>query len=336
MRTLQFLPWLESAGIMHVTCPLFNDAMLLQKYQNASYTFSAVLSAYWVRVRSLLKKQQFDLVWIEKEALPWWPAWFERWLLNGVPYCLDFDDAIFHNYDQHKSAWVRCLYGMRIDKLISGARLVVAGNNYIAERAIAAGASWVEIIPTVIDLERYAVKDGYNCLEKLRIVWIGSPSSVRYLSLITKSLASLAQSHPFKFRVIGGISNLPGVDTELCPWSLKVEAADIAECDIGIMPLFDTPWEKGKCSYKLIQYMACGLPTVASPIGANLDVVVPNETGFFAQSENDWVEKIDFLLRDPDVRRRFGQSGRKRVESLYSLQQVAPKLVKYLKTAGGF
>jgi len=146
----------------------------------------------------------------------------------------------------------------------------------------------------------------------------------------------LAERQPFTLRVIGGSAlTMPGVDVEAMAWSADTEAAAIVECDVGIMPLRDTPWEQGKCAYKLIQYMACGLPTVASPLGANRDVVVEGETGFFADTPSDWVEKMGLVLGAAALRERLGKAGRARVETCYCLQQVAPRLVNLLTEAGG-
>lgn len=335
IRIVQYFPGFELTAIESVVSPLFDDAMLLQKYQLGGYGLLKLLAAYWRRVCALMGVHQFDLVWIEKEALPWFPAWFERWLLRHVPYVLDFDDAIFHNYDLHRSAWVRRVYGWRIDRLMKDARLVIAGNRYLADRAVAAGARWIEVIPTVVDLARYAPKQIYSIAIKPRIVWIGSPSTVQYLLELAEPLGVLAKRQPFTLRVIGGGAiTMLGVDVESLPWSADTEAAVIAECDVGIMPLRDTPWEQGKCAYKLIQYMACGLPTVASPIGANRDVVIEGETGFFADTTYAWVEKMEWLLGDAALRQRLGQAGRARVEAEYCLQQPAPRLVRLLTAAG--
>lgn len=335
MRMLQYLPWFKSTAIEYVVSPLFDDVMLLQKYRHGRYGLLELLTAYLRRVRILIELRQFDLVWIEKEALPWFPAWFERWLLRGIPYVLDFDDAIFHNYDLHRLAWVRRVYGCRIDRLMEGARLVIAGNRYLADRAIAAGARWVEVIPTVVDLALYPAKQMYSVATKPRIVWIGSPSTVQYLLELAEPLGVLAKRQPFTLQVIGGGAiTMPGVDVELLPWSADTEAILIAECDVGIMPLRDTPWEQGKCAYKLIQYMACGLPTVASPIGANRDVVIEGETGFFADTAYAWVEKMELLLCDAALRQRLGLAGRARVVAKYCLQQTAPRLVDLLHAAG--
>lgn len=336
MRFLEYLPWFESADIECVVSPLFSDAMLLRKYQHGGYRLLKLLSAYWRRIHVLTGGHHFDLVWIEKEALPWFPAWFERWLLRRAPYALDFDDAIFHNYDLHRFDWVRRVYGRRIDRLMEGSRLVIAGNHYLADRAVAAGAQRVVVIPTVVDLARYPAKQAHTVTTKPCIVWIGSPSTVQYLLELAEPLAALTRRQPFTLRVIGGGTvTMPGVDVESLPWSADTEAAVIAECDVGIMPLRDTPWEQGKCAYKLIQYMACGLPAVAAPIGANRDVVIEGETGFFVDTAYAWVEKMELLLCDAALRQRFGQAGRARVEAKFCLQRTAPKLVQLLAGASG-
>lgn len=335
MRFLQYLPWLQQAGFKVTVQGLLPDELLLARYQRGAYGRWPLFRAYANRFRALLRTPHFDVVWIEKEALPWFPAWFERWLLRGVPYVLDFDDAIFHNYDLHRFAWVRRFYGQRIDRLMEGARLVIAGNRYLADRATAAGAQWVEVVPTVVDLALYPAKQMYSVATKPRIVWIGSPSTVQYLLELAEPLGVLSKRQPFTLQVIGGGAiTMPGVDVESLPWSADTEAILIAECDVGIMPLRDTPWEQGKCAYKLIQYMACGLPTVASPIGANRDVVIEGETGFFAETAYAWVEKMEFLLCDPALRQRLGLAGRARVVDKYCLQQTAPRLVDLLHAAG--
>ena len=335
LRYFQFFPELIASNIECITSPLFSDALLLKKYQVGSYSLIDLVQVYWQRIQAMYSSHHFDLVWIEKEALPWFPSWFEKWLLRDSHYALDFDDAIFHNYDLHNSAYIRYLFGQRIDQLMKDARLVMVGNHYLANRAIAAGSKHVEIIPTVIDLLRYIPKKSYPIATTPIIVWIGSPSTAQYLMELSEVFKTLAKRQPFILRVIGGgIITIPGVGIESLPWSLNSEAALIAECDIGIMPLRDTPWEQGKCGYKLIQYMASGLPTVASPIGANLDVTIEDETGFFAATDTDWVDRLELLLCDAALRQRLGQTGRARIEKDYCLQQVAPRIVRLVTEAG--
>lgn len=336
MRFLQYMPWFERLGIKCTIVPLLNDNQLADRYREKKYSFSSLLRSYCRRMFGLWQRHNCNLVWIEKEALPWLPAWFERWLLSGVPYVLDYDDAIFHNYDLHSSAIVRCFLGKRIDHLMAGARLVVAGNSYLAQRAREAGASCVEIVPTVIDLDRYSIKSFVSDKpEPLRIVWIGSPSTTRYLEMLREPLAELSRRFTIQLRVIGGEAfSIPGVDIDVVKWSEDTEAASLQACDIGVMPLLDSPWERGKCGYKLIQYMACGLPVVASPVGVNSEIVCPGKNGFLAGSDEVWVDALGELLSDPLLRRRMGAAGRKLVEEEYCIQQVAPRMAELLRNAG--
>ena len=335
LRLLQFLPWLKRAGITCEVQALFSDEMLHTKYRTGRYGLLLTVGAYSRRVWQLIHWRKFDLIFIEKEALPWLPVQMEKALLSGVPYVLDFDDAVFHNYDLHHSAGVRRLLGRRLDHLMAGASLVTAGNNYLSQRALEAGAPWVELVPTVIDLDRYSVEprapepDGVP-----RIVWIGSPSTIKYLADLGPALAALAQRHAFTLRVIGGVLQMPGVDVECVEWSEDSEVRSISDCDVGIMPLTDSPWERGKCGYKLIQYMACSLPVVASPVGVNVQIVEEGVNGFLAGDADTWITRLEQLLSDPAMRGNMGALGRQKVETDYCVQQVAPILVSLLRKAG--
>lgn len=332
MRFLQYLPWLKQAEIEVTVQPLLSDELLQERYQHGAYGLWPLVQAYAERFRSLLQRSGFDGVWIEKEALPWAPLWMERALLRDVPYILDYDDAVFHQYDQHPQAWVRRLYGRRMDGLMANAALVVGGNNYLAQRARDAGAQWVEVVPTVIDLDRYLHSLKVPVVNALpRIVWIGSPSTARYLDLLREPLRILAKQQPFILRVIGGGAvNLPGVQMEILPWTEDTEVENIRACDVGVMPLIDSSWERGKCGYKLIQYMSCGLPVVASSVGVNPEIVHQNTNGYLANSTDEWVSLLGNLLADKSLRLRMGQAGRQLVESAYCIQKTGPKMAEFL------
>lgn len=342
LRSLQYLPWFNQAGLEVCVQSLLSDSQLQSRYRTGGYGIGNLVTAYWTRISALLQRRRFDMVWIEKEALPWLPLWLERWLLWGVPYVLDYDDAIFHNYDQHPRAWVRRSYGRRLDGLMKGAALVIGGNNYLAQRARGAGAQRVEVVPTVIDLQRYLLpgKHPGTVAEAAgfrppRIVWIGSPTTAHYLQLLREPLRLLAQTVPFTLRVIGGgVVDFPGVAVESLPWTEDSEAENIRDCDVGVMPLLDSPWERGKCGYKLIQYMACGLPVVASAVGANLDIVEHDKNGFVVSTSGEWVAALEKLLCDAALRMRLGKAGRLQVEQHYCIQQTGPHLTAWLTSMG--
>jgi glycosyltransferase involved in cell wall biosynthesis len=334
LRSMQFLPYLSEAGIECTVQPLFNDTLLASKYQRGKYSLVPLIGAYSRRVVQMVKRHRFDLLWIEKEALPWLPAWVERTLLGGVPYVLDFDDALFHRYDLHSLLLVQHLLGQRLDAMMAGARLVVGGNDYLAQRARSAGAPWVEVLPTVIDLDRYAHQPTFNPESEVpRIVWIGTPTTVHYLKLIHKALLCLRKRCMFKLRLIGARLELPGIDVEYVDWSEATEVSSIDFCQVGVMPLPDLPWERGKCGYKLVQYMACGLPVVASPVGVNPVIVRSGVNGYLADSDEEWTASLETLLRNASLRQLMGSEGRQRVEKEYSVQQVAPRLAQLLRLA---
>lgn len=314
---------------------LLDSAYLRHKYAGRS-TLRDALRGYAQRWRELARAAAPDLWWIEKELWPYAPAWVERAQLQRRPYALDFDDAIFHNYDRHPSALVRRGWGRKIDRLMAGAALVSAGNDYLAQRARAAGAAWVEIVPSVIDLDRYPLRNSPPpaAAAPIDIAWIGSPSTLPHLLTLAQPLQQLSAQQRVRLVVIGaGAPRLPGVEVLARPWSAATEAAELARCHIGVMPLPDSPWERGKCGYKLIQCMASGLPVVASPVGANVEIVQPNQTGLLAADPAQWLQALARLAADTDLRQRLGAAARRRVELQYSVQAQAPRLAAMLRKA---
>jgi hypothetical protein len=273
-------------------------------------------------------------LWIEKELFPWLPWFIEQTLiLGGTPVVTDYDDAVFHRYDLHGSHVVRRMLGSKIDKLMRHSSTVVAGNAYLKDRAHAAGAGRIEIVPTVVDLDSYAVRPCAVESSARHIGWIGTPSTwTEYMAPMMPLLAGIAEVHGVRVMAVGaGQPADPHPLLDILPWSEESEVALIQKMDIGIMPLTDTPWARGKCGYKLIQYMACGLPVVASPVGVNSDIVEHGVNGFLASTEIEWRSALGTLLSDPNLRHRMGAAGRQKVERDYSLQVWAPKVAGMLR-----
>lgn len=333
VRSYQYLPYLRSYGFRVTVAPLLDDEYLETLYTSKRKHFSSILKGYLKRARYLLTSRHYDLLWIEKELFPWLPAWTEILLARiGVPYIVDYDDAVFHNYDLHPNKLVRVLLGRKIDTVMRQSALVIAGNDYLASRARQAGARWVEILPSVVDLERYPSMC-YSTNEIFTIGWIGAPVTARYLRLIRSALAEVCQGGRGRLVLVGsGQVELDAVATEIRPWSEETEVADIQSFDVGIMPLSDEPWERGKCGYKLIQYMACSKPVVASPVGVNKQIVENGVNGFLASTIDDWVRALSVLRDNPELRKSMGKAGRRKVEAMYSVQVTAPRLVSLLKS----
>ncbi|MDA3876071.1 MAG: glycosyltransferase family 4 protein [Halothiobacillus sp.] len=330
LRFLQYLPFLESNGFQITVSSLLDDQYLDQLYRQGKRAPLHIVMLYLRRLFVLLSVFRYDLIWIEKEMFPYMPALAERllhWL--GKRYVVDYDDAIFHNYDLSGNPLLRQVLGRKIDVVMRYASCVVAGNDYLASRARAAGAVRVEQVPTVVDSTRYSPIEPSVAASPV-IGWIGSPSTQRYVVDIAQALTSLCQTHNARLLLIGAsvdiATKFQGHDVEVVPWSEASVAELIAQMDIGIMPLPDSPWEKGKCGYKLIQYMACGIPVIASPVGVNVAIVGTCQCGLLAANVAEWEAALAQLLESSALRHQMGRAGRQAVENRYSLQVQAPVL----------
>jgi len=333
LRLFQYIPFLERTGIEVVVSPFFDDVYLNHLYSTGKRRFKNAYAAYLRRFRAVKSARNYSTVWIEKEVFPFLPAWFETLIIrSGVPYVVDYDDAIFHNYDQHRLAVVHGLLGKKLDSLLANSKCVTVGNGYLESYVRSHGAKIVRRIPTVVDIRRFNVVEEPDSKE-LRIGWIGSAATTKYLYLVQDALKLLSIERPIRLITIGA-SPLHDYDVPLeqHPWSENSEAQLLASVHVGIMPLPDNPWERGKCGYKLIQYMACGRPVVASPVGVNRDIVM-NAVGYLADGTEEWAQSLRAFADNPGHRRSCGGEGRRLVEREYSLQVIAPRVVDILREA---
>lgn len=334
LRTMQYAHSLEVEGMKASFTPFFSERYLELLY-GQQFKLPEVAKAYGRRAKNLSTANQYDVVWVEKESLPWLPWPLERaFLPRGIPLIVDFDDAVFHRYDMHRSALVRRILGHKLDRLMASAALVTAGNPYLADRAQKAGARRVEIVPTVVDVEVYGPPSQPRPSGPAVIGWIGTPSTwSEYMAPMMPLLAETANATGARISAVGaGKAAAAHPLLDIRPWSEASEVSMIQQMDIGIMPLTDTPWARGKCGYKLIQYMACGLPVIASPVGVNAEIVEDGVNGFLASNEAEWRTALATLLQDPDLRFRMGEAGRKKVEDHYSLQVWGPKVARLIRS----
>jgi len=336
LRFYQYIPYLQTAGIRVTAAPLLSNDYIEALYAGRPKDVPTLATAYLKRLRHIARSRGFDLLWMEGELLPWLPAWIESALSRlGVRYVADYDDAVFHRYDLRRSAMIRALLGRKIDSIMRGAAAVTVGNDYLADRALRAGASRVEYLPTAVDLRRYPARPEVEGAS-FTIGWIGTPVTARYLHLVQPALAALCREEGTRVRLVGsGPVDIDQVRPEIVPWSEDAEASEIQRFSVGVMPLPAEPWERGKCGYKLIQYMACGRPVVASPVGINRKIVHHGVNGFLAETTDEWVHALGTLRDDPGLRRAMGSAGRALVESEYCTKVTAPRLLEVLMTAGG-
>lgn len=333
VRCYQYLERLRSEGFEIDAKEMFNDQYLRDLYAGRPKRWDRAASAYARRAWELAWAGRYDLIWLEKEALPWLPAWAERALsAAGIPYLVDYDDAIFHYYDLHPRGWVRGLLGRKIDTVMARARIVIAGNEYLADRARSAGAARVEILPSVVDLDHYRTSPPPSG-KPLTVGWIGSPTAARYLAPLRETLTAFCGKTGARLLLIGaGNFRLDMIPGESRSWAEEREAADIASFDIGIMPLLGDRWDEGKCGYKLIQYMAAARPVIASPVGVN-KTIVDASCGLLARTPEQWLNALLTLAADAGLRRKMGEAGRRKVEKFYCVQVTAPKLAQFLREA---
>lgn len=333
VRMYQYIPHLERLGISVVPLPLLPDTYVDDLYAGRSVNVLAVARAYLQRVRSLLQQDRNAVLWVEKELFPWLPARVDSWFLaRGRRVVIDCDDAVWLRYQSLNNGAARALLGGKFGRLFGAAHCITAGNRAIGEFARHAGAADVRVIPSVVDRDRYAVRTAPREPGPLRIGWIGTPSTVHYLRTLGPVLKVVAERQPFQLVCVGGgMLPLPGLEVDSRPWILAGEADAIRRFDIGVMPLTDGEWERGKCGYKLIQYMACGVPVVGSRVGANMDIVSEGVDGLLAGGNAEWIAALESLLTNPELAARLGAAGRHRVEREFSVQSRCAELAAALR-----
>lgn len=334
-RFLQYRPYFEANGLTFEEHPLFDDEYLERLYLNGKRGARHVGSRYFRRLTWLLRRGDFEVIWLHCELFPYLPGIFERLVRRpSRPIVFDFDDAIFHNYDLHPNAVVRGLLSNKLRTTIAAADVTLAGNAYLAEYS-RLSCSHVEVVPTVVNIDQYVPSSTKRLSEEIRIGWIGTPSTwSQFMVPMLPLLSRIAGDRAARISAVGA----SGTDVQcvdVIPWSEETEISSIQGMDIGVMPLTDTPWARGKCGYKLIQYMACGLPVVASPVGVNAEIVDHGVNGFLASSEAEWQSALETLINDPELRLRMGQAGRKRVERDYSLQVHGPRVARLFADVAG-
>ena len=327
-RLGQYVPGLAEHGIDLDIRYLLGDVYLRRTFGGESMPWLSMLQAGWNRFGDLLHQSRYAAVMLHCELFPLVPGWAERALLQK-PYLYDFDDAFYLKYRTGRLRRLGGLLGGKFDSVMTGAAAITAGNHVLAAYAQQHNPN-THFLPTVVDTTRYKPEQRARGRE-LVLGWIGSPSTAPYLAELVGPLTALGREGPVRLVVIGGRApQIENVTIEEREWSEATEVALINCFDVGLMPLPDAPWARGKCAFKLIQYMACGVPVVASPVGANVDVVQA-DCGLLAGNESTWLEALRTLRDQPQRAREMGMAGRERVERDYSLRSNLPILANVVR-----
>lgn len=330
-RFLQYRPYLEAAGLEVDVRPLFGAAYYAalreRGWRRTAARAKESLRGLATRALDLTAWRGADLVVIENQLFPYEPGLFEAVARLGraVPTIVEFDDAIYET-PGHRAKFTR---------LLPKASRVIVGNAELARFAAPLNRC-VSIVPTTVDMARYdAVPGPVRTDGVLRLGWIGQPATEGYLRMVAEPLRELARELPLELVVISGREvRLDGVPTRFVAWSEAGEVAALKELDIGLMPLPDTAWTRGKCALKLIQYMAAGVVGVASPVGMNVEVVRDGVNGLLADGPRAWYEGIKRLAREEAWRHSLARAGHDRAAREYGLSVWGPRVAElYVETA---
>lgn len=336
-RIEQWDPILQESGVEITYMPFETPELKTVLYTggNVVAKINGVTRNFLRRRNDLANVADYDLVYLFREAALLGPPWFERKIARlGVPIVFDFDDSVFVSYKSPANGYLSYLkFPSKTAEICRLSTHIMAGNEYLANYARAQNSN-VTIIPTTIDTKKYKVVERIAEPDTITVGWSGSFSTIQHLDTIRGALQELAKTERFRLRVIGAASyDLPGVEAEAIPWQAANELDDLAPIDIGLMPLPDENWSRGKCGLKALQYMALGIPTICSPVGVNTTIIRDGENGFIASSDSDWVEKIKLLINSQELRKKIGLAGRITVERDYSAKVVAPRVLEVFRSS---
>lgn len=324
-RHEQYLEHLKDHGF-EITYSNILNAEQDKVFYGAGNTLGKIgvgFSAIFKRLEDVLKASRYDYIFVYRDAF-FFGILFE-WLFkqSSAKLIFDFDDSIWlQDENPNQSLFQKLKNPAKTARIISYCDLVIAGNDYLANYAKQHNSN-VTIIPTTIDTKEYSPIEVPRNNEAVCIGWSGSFSTIKHFESALEPLKQISGKfgESVRFKVIGD-GNYHNDDLQIkgLPWRKDTEIEDLCDIDIGIMPLPDDDWSKGKCGLKGLQYMALEIPTIMSPVGVNSAIIQDGENGFLASTTEEWVEKLSQLIEDESLRKRMGKAGRKTVEEQYSVE----------------
>ena len=326
-RSYAYQAYLEENGFAIMAYALFPSAYLKQFYKSNRKPALIAFYAYVRRFFQLLFFKKYDIVYIEYELFPYLPFSVEKWLLRKQKHIvIDYDDAVFHNYDNSKKGWIRKWCGDKIQRLVALADVVITGSPYLTRWMLPYAKEVIEI-PTCISMQQYTTtpvaKLSSEEKKMFRIGWIGSATTSPFVLLIKDCLLQLQELYNIKLVLVGFDTklekDLKGLHYVNYPWQESTEVALLKTCSVGVMPLPNEPFAKGKCGFKLIQYMACGLSTVSTPMEANIKI---NHGGdnLFANTTFEWYSCLSAMIQNQPFYKEAGEKNKAIAAEYYSVE----------------
>jgi len=336
LRVYQYLEEFERKNIEFDIWSFTNEKLFKTLMMRTPISISTIVKSlfcYIKRLISIIPASKYDIAFIHRELSPFWeriPNILLKKLAKKVIY--DFDDAVFTIPTQVKKSHLKFRGKGSSEFWCKNADAVIAGNKYLENYAAKFSAK-TYLIPTAIDTERYSsiasVKKSKDKDDKITLGWIGTPDNFFYIKIIEDVLERLQVKYGFTFIVIGNSrGELKGCEIEKFDWSYEKELEYLSLFDIGIYPIRDDEYARGKSGYKAIQYMASGIPCIASRIEANLDIIEDGDNGFLASNPVEWEKKLQMLILKPELREKFRINGLKTVNEKYSKKDTMEKLYK--------
>lgn len=323
-RFEQYFGAFKANGLDPEVVPFLDEKGWKALYKDGNFVSKgmAMLRSFLRRFALLFKLKQYDYIFIHREAAMIGPPIIE-WFIAKVfkrKYIYDFDDAIWlPNYSEANAKFHKLKAYAKVKRIIKWADKVTVGNTFLAEYANQYNDN-IEVIPTTIDTVNVHNKAVSHDAEKVVIGWTGTHTTAQYLNEIIPIIKDLESIHNIEFRVIS--NHHPGFKLECLnyiKWSRETEVEDLLGIQIGIMPMTDSDWTKGKCGFKALQYMALGMAAVVSPVGVNTAIVQNDVNGLICSTPEDWKNALQRLINSAELRNRLGLNGQKTVRDSYSV-----------------
>ena len=305
-RVLQYLPYLKEHGIQA--------------------TVQHFPKGFFAKLKVFKSVNQYDILFIQRKRYP--VLWLKFIRNNAKKIVYDFDDSVMYRSSKHVNNESKSRVKV-FKNMVNASDHVIAGNEYL-QKQTTPYAQNVSIIPSPIDMTFYSQKKYPEKNNTITLGWVGAHGSIHYLEKMRPIFETLGKRNDkLRLKIIcDTFFDCENMVVDKKQWNEKDEVADIKSFDIGLMPLMDDPWSHGKCGLKILQCLATGVPVVCSPAGVNKEIVEDGVHGFWANSQEEWIEKLEILINDHDLRRKMGMAGRERVIEHYSLKANAPRMLK--------